>query len=282
MGCILTADSGSTKTHWILTDEKNGTLEVATAGINPVRDTQSAIFLLLQHDLLTQLPTDNISEIHFYGAGCIHPYSESVRAALHSTFPEARISVNSDLLGAARALLRNEPGIACILGTGSNCGRYDGHQIAESVPALGYILGDEGSGAVLGRTLVGSLYKGLLGDELRSQFEAEYRTSQADIIERVYRGAQPNTFLASLTPFLAHHRSEPAIHDLLCDAFRQFARRNLARFSPQYTTANFVGSIAHVFQPELSEALCAEGLQLGRVLRNPAPEIARFHAATRH
>jgi len=148
MNCILIADSGSTKTDWILISSENGILEIQTTGINPVRDSQDAILLVLEKELQKQIPADYvISEIHFYGAGCVMPFSQGVIDALKIIFPQAQTTVESDLLGAARALCGKQEGIACILGTGANSCLYDGNQIVSNVPPLGFILGDEGSGA---------------------------------------------------------------------------------------------------------------------------------------
>ena len=169
---ILVADCGSTKTDWTLSSREYGIQEVHTLGINPVRDSQDAIFRVVAEELVPQLPADcQPAEIFFYGAGCMQPYSQTVHNVLQQIFPQASIQVESDLLGAARALCGCRPGIACILGTGANSCLYDGQSITAHVPPLGFILGDEGSGAVLGRTLLGNLLKGIFPQEMRLEFE---------------------------------------------------------------------------------------------------------------
>lgn len=278
MHAILTADCGSTKTHWILSSEQGDILEIMTAGINPVRDSQSVVLRVLKEEVMPQIVHhETVGHIFFYGAGCIAPFSQTVYDALASLFPEADIHVDTDLMGAARALCGNKPGIVCILGTGANCGLYDGQHITENVPPLGFILGDEGSGAVLGRTLLGNVFKGLLDHSVIEAFRSETGLGQDDVIQRVYRESQPNVFLASLVPFIAGHMDNRGVAEMVTEAFRQFVRRNVVRFKALHSDVNFVGSIAHVFQPQLGEALSSEGMQLGTVLRDPAMQIAIYH-----
>ena len=278
MSAILTADSGSTKTHWIFSSEQGDILELKTSGINPVRDSQGVVLHVLNEELMPQIGHgEAVDHIYFYGAGCIAPFSKSVSEALAGLFPEADIHIDTDLMGAARALCGNEPGIVCILGTGANCGLYDGERITENVPPLGFILGDEGSGSVLGRTLVGNVFKGLLSPTLVEAFIRETGLQQADVLQRVYRESQPNVFLASLVPFITRHIDDAGIEEIVVETFRQFVRRNVVRYKPLHTHVNFVGGIAHAFRPQLQRALASEGMQLGTVLRDPATQIAVYH-----
>lgn len=277
MKSLLIADSGSSKTDWVFTSETNGTLEVHTTGINPVRDSQRAILDVLTQELLPQLTYTHISTIHFYGAGCIPPYAEEVKTALKICFPESNIHVESDLLGAARALCGRSPGIACILGTGSNSGLYNGKEIVQNVSPLGYILGDEGSGAVLGRILVGNVLKNQLEAPLCHEFLLHFSLTPADIIERVYRQPQANRFLASLVPFLHLKRKHPQIHELLVEAFKQFLQRNIRQYNQPDLSVNFVGSIAYYFEEELHEALQSESMKRGVILQKPIVGITNYH-----
>ncbi len=279
---ILVADSGSTKTDWALSSRENGIVEVRTSGINPVRDSQDAIFRVLEEELVPGLPVGcQPSEVFFYGAGCLPPYSQSVTRALARIFPGAVAQVDSDLVGAARALCGCQPGIACILGTGANSCLYDGRVITAHVPPLGFILGDEGSGAVLGRTLLGNLLKGVFPSEMREEFQHDYALSEADIIDHVYRRPQPNRFLASLTPFIARHREHPQVHAMLVEAFRQFLSRNVCAYGHAEMPVNFVGGIAYAFSDELAEAASAEGMAVGKILRGPIQEMVAYHCTKR-
>ena len=279
VNCILIADSGSTKTDWILTIGENSILEVETMGINPVRDSRDAIFDTIKYYLAARLPKEYIvREIYFYGAGCIDPYKKNVEEVLEHIFGAAyKIDVESDLLGAARALCGNKTGIACILGTGSNSCLYDGKEIVCNTSPLGYILGDEGSGAFLGKTLVSNVLKKIFSQKLQDSFFERFNLTPSSIINKVYREPLPNTFLASLVPFLAEHREEPEIHDMLIWAFRQFFIRNVKAYGHPEMEINCVGSIAFYFERELTEAAAKEGLKIGNILQKPVLNMVKYH-----
>lgn len=290
---ILVADSGSTKTDWLLVRADGSQTELHTGGINPARDARDIIYNVVCHELLTQLPlcsTLNKGEdesphnkgteelaVYFYGAGCIEPFSQTVKGVLNELFPGCRIEVESDLLGAARALCGHDAGIACILGTGSNSCLYDGKDIVMHTPPLGYILGDEGSGSYLGKMLLNGLFKGTLPEILKEKFCNKFGLSLPDIIERVYRQSAANAFLASLVPFIVEHRNHPAIHEMLVGAFSLFFERNIAIYGHKEMPVNCVGGIAHQFETELKEAAIIEGMQIGRILRRPIDAIAQYH-----
>ena len=226
---ILIADSGSTKTDWCVAEDGKILRRIKAGGINPVFLSDEELCDATR-DVARQVEDIRPEAIHFYGAGCIPTQAERVIRALRQAFPAAdRVEVASDMLGAARALCGRQAGIACILGTGSNSCSYDGENIVANVSPLGFILGDEGSGAVLGKLLVGSLLKNQLAPGLKEEFLERYALTPADIIERVYRRPLPNRFLASLSPFLAEHLEDEGIHRLVLDAFRDFLRRNVMR-----------------------------------------------------
>ena len=274
----LVADSGSTKTDWLLLDEEYGNSEFHTTGLNPVRDSSSIITNVLMDELIPCIPSAcEVSKVHFYGAGCMDPYRSELIKILKDIFPNAEITAESDLLGAARALCGKDPGIVCILGTGSNSGLYDGKHIINNISPLGFILGDEGSGAVLGRTLIGNLIKGDMPSGLLEDFLDFFHLTIPEIIDKVYRKPRPNLFLASLVPFIQHHREIPQIHDMLVSSFRQFITRNVCHYGHREMPVNFVGSIAHTFKRELSESIEAEGLILGEIIQHPIQNMAKFH-----
>lgn len=274
----LIVDSGSTKTAWCLTGGSRDDY-YTTDGINPVRDDRDVIWRVLTQQLLPQLAVaaEEVSEVWFYGAGCIAPFKQSVEEVLANTFPEARVVVESDLLGAARALCGRQEGIACILGTGSNSCLYNGLEIASNVSPLGYILGDEGSGAVLGKLLVGNLLKLQMGEELRDAFLREMNLTPALVIQQVYREAQPNRFLASLVPFIVRHEQHPAIQEMLVEAFRSFFVRNIRQYSRPELPVHFVGGIACQFEPHLRRAAALEGFTVGRIDKAPIGAMADYH-----
>ena len=290
---ILLADSGSTKTHWCLMTASGQCSHVHTEGINPVLQPIEVIQATVSDQLLPQIArllwAGTVTHVFFYGAGCTPEKKVLVQQILESVFKKAEVMVASDMLGAARGLFGHESGVACILGTGSGSCFYNGETIEWAVPSLGYILGDEGSGAVLGKRLVSDLLKnqldGVQSTEYRVQTELpslkelffkECETSMADIIDHVYRQPFPNRFLAKLSRFCANHIDDPRIHDLVYDHFVQFIRRNLIQYKPT-SPVGFVGSIAYYYRPILEEAMRAEGMQIGKVLQDPIEGLKEYH-----
>ena len=284
---ILIAASGSTKVHWCLVTASGQCSDVFTDGINPLFQTTIAMQNSISNQLLPQIApllwAGTLTHVFFYGAGCTPEKKVFVQRALEGVFKKAEVQVESDMLGAARGLLGRNAGVACILGTGSGSCFYNGSTIEWCVPSLGYILGDEGSAAVLGKRLVGDLLKNQLSDDLKETFFREQETSMADIIEKVYRQPFPNRFLARLSLFCADHIDDPRIHALVYDHFVQFIRRNLVQyfkhseFSLQDSAVGFVGSIAYYYKPVLEEAMKAEGLPLGTILKDPIEGLKEYH-----
>lgn len=276
---ILIADSGSTKTDWCLCNEGTPILAVQTQGINPYHQTEEAIEQVLAEELLPQLAQlPACLCVIFYGAGCANDTAcGRVREAIQKVLATDDIIIHSDLLGAARALCGHEEGIACVLGTGSNSCLFDGKDIIANVPPLGYILGDEGSSAVLGRRLVGDCLKNQLPEAVRNEFLAEYNLTQETILEKVYRQPLANRFLASLTPFLSKHREVPEVHTLLVESFVDFFVRNVKQYRRPWLPIHFVGSIANVFKAELKEAAESLGMELGCILKSPMEGLVKYH-----
>ena len=273
----LIADSGSTKTDWCVAEDGKILRQIKTGGINPVFQTDEELRHAME-DVARQVEDIRPEAIHFYGAGCIPTQTERVIRALRQAFPAAdEVEVASDMLGAARALCGRRAGIACILGTGSNSCFYDGEHIVANVSPLGFILGDEGSGAVLGKLLVGSLLKNQLTPGLKEAFLEQYALTPADIIERVYRRPLPNRFLASLSPFLAAHLDDAGVHQLVLDAFRDFLRRNVMQYDWQAHDVHCCGSIAFHYKKILAEAAVSLGIRIGQVIQSPMEGLVRYH-----
>lgn len=270
---ILTADSGSTKTDWLLQQGKHSMARRHTQGINPFMLPQKEIEDIVRRELLTDDTFRHIDEICFYGAGCRGAQCAVVEKALRAVWPcAASIIVDSDLVGAAKALCRDNDGVACILGTGSNSCLYVDGEIRQNVSPLGYILGDEGSGAVLGRRLLGDVLKHQLPHNVCEAFEATYHLASDEIIHRVYKEPFANRFLASFAPFLAAQRHEPAIHALLVEEFSRFFRRNVAQYGRRDLPVSFVGSIAYHFSEELRQAAAENGFRIGKIMHAPLDE----------
>jgi len=276
---VLIADSGSTKTHWCITENGKILKEIFTDGINPFYQSQQDIVVLLDSQLVPHLQDFPIDEIYFYGAGCSFPEKKLIVAqALIRFFGAATVEIQSDLLGAARSLLQHEAGIACILGTGSNSCYYDGKEITQNVSPLGFILGDEGSGAVLGKLFVADCLKNQMPEWIRDKFMDEYKLTPAEILDRVYKQPFPNRFLAKFTPFLLSHLEEPQIFNLVFDAFDAFFMRNIMQYPLKDTKIGFVGSVAHYFRDTLEIVAAEHGLMISEIKQSPMEGLVRFHS----
>ncbi len=267
------ADSGSTKCEWIFGDG-NRILRLRTAGINAVQQSPDAI-----RAVLAELPPlDGVEELRFYGAGCGDSFPEAsavLRRELAARFgPGTAIGLGSDLLGAARALFGRGEGIACILGTGSNSCHCRGGEIVANVPPLGYVLGDEGSGAVLGRNLVNGIFKGMI--PLREEFLHTFALTYAGLIRRVYREPAANRFLASFAPFIRAHLDCAPVREMVVRSFGEFAARNLSGY-PAGLPVAFVGGVAAHFEEPLREAMAAAGREVVRIVCSPAEELWKYH-----
>lgn len=275
---ILIADSGSTKTSWCLTDTKGFMEYFTTSGINPFFRSTEHIADELRIFLLPKTGTD-INQIFFYGAGIINTEKGNiVKNALLGLFPKAEIAVHSDLLAAARSTLQNEKGIACILGTGSNSCLYNGKEIIEHVPPLGFILGDEGSGAVLGRKLVADYLKRLMPDNISKKFQNHFKITYADFLESVYKKEKPNQFLAQFVPFIYENISEEYCVRLVENSFEEFVTRNISRYSDfREQPICFVGSVAFFFQEQLKNVSLKNNLRLNAVLKEPLAGLLNYH-----
>lgn len=275
---IIIADSGSTKTQWCLTGKNRETSFVTTSGINPFfRSGQD-----IEKELRQEIPAgwkSAATRIVFYGAGIINAEkAKVVKNALSHVFCNAEMEVFSDLLAAAHATLGNSPGIACILGTGSNSCYYDGEKIAAHIPPLGFILGDEGSGAVLGRKLLADYLKGLLPAHLSEKFKLQFPYSYTELLEKVYRQEKPNRFLAGFAPFLSENIHEKYCINLVENAFQEFINRNIGRYpGADETRVCFVGSVAWHFREQLQKVMQNNRLQTGTILKEPMDGLIKFY-----
>lgn len=279
---ILIADCGSTKIDWCALD--NGKLEkqVFTMGMNAVMLTEEEMRERIGAELMPELGSlaDRITAVFFYGAGCIsEEVCSNVALAIKANIPSAEtVEVYTDLLAAARALCGHEPGIACIMGTGSNSCYYDGKHIGANVSPLGFILGDEGSGACLGKLLVGDILKNQMTPELKEKFLKQFNLEPADIIDRVYRKPFPNRFLASLSPFLAQNLDEPCVRTLVLNSFKAFLKRNVMQYDYQHSKVHFIGSVAFHYKEVLAEAAQEMGVQIGTILQSPMEGLISYHS----
>lgn len=296
---ILIADSGSTKTDWTLVHSTHpllGSQVIATfhtQGITPIHQTPADIRSILEKELLSsisifpraQLINSGILEgsllqkidIFFYGSGCTPAHVPMMKQLLAEVLTPRSVEVHSDLMAAARALCNREAGIACILGTGANSCLYDGEQIVQNTPALGYILGDEGSGSVLGRMFLNAIFKRPELADVRDQFLKERKFTQADVIQKVYREPMANRFLATTSLFIHDHLDNPLLRQLVVDNFRTFFQRNIVPYGRPDLPVHFVGSMAHHYPDELQEAAKIEGFTVGNTVQSPLEGLITYH-----
>ncbi len=276
---IIIADCGSTKCDWLLLHGgRDQTLE-NTVGFSPFFHTTEEIKSIVVEQLLPKLSADEVEEIFFYGTGVHDEHrAEIVAAALRQVFTKAKIEVEHDLLGAARATCFHEAGICCILGTGSNSCYYDGKNIIDNVPSLGWLIGDEGSGTHLGKALLRAKFYRELPADLEMAFNSAYPEGQDAIKDRVYeKGA--NAYLATFTQFLGDHLKHPFVKKLVDGCLGEFLDRHVLKYKGhQHVPIHFVGSIAHHFQDNLAKCLEDRKLTLGTVVRKPIYPLADFHS----
>lgn len=283
----LIVDSGSTKTSWCFaflpnTSSADGARTVTTEGLNPavmsVEEVEEKIAKALNHCLQSlSISAADVDNVFFYGAGCIAGRTVVVSESIQSILVDAKIYVADDLLGAARALCGHKAGIACILGTGSNSCLYDGKNIVAHTPALGYVLGDEGSGAVLGRKFLNAVLKQTLPENIRKRFLQESGLDMAEVINRVYRSPAPNRFLASMSKYIHGYLDENEVRDIVIDNFEDFIRNNILAYGDEFRTINVVGSIAYHYKEQLTEAASRNGFQIGKIIKSPIEGLIEYH-----
>jgi N-acetylglucosamine kinase-like BadF-type ATPase len=276
---ILLADGGSTKVDWCLIEHGSIIKRVFTKGANPFFRTMEDISSEIRFALAPELKDYAIDAIYFYGAGCAFPEkNEIIREAIAENFDTTNIEVGSDLFGAAVGLCGDQAGIACILGTGSNSCFYDGTKIAENVSPLGFILGDEGSGAVLGKLFTGSCLKNQLTKGIKEQFYESMQLDNAQILDRVYKQPLPNRFLASICPFIKANLSDQSVHDLVYNAFADFFRKNVMQYDYCSHKVSFAGSVAYHFKDVLYEAAAGLNIEIGTIEQSPMDGLAKYYS----
>jgi len=276
---ILIADSGSTKTDWVLCNGSIIIKRVKTQGLNPTIQSSDEILAVLKAELADNIDTTAPQKIFFYGAGCAYDTANNrMKQALEAVFTTKEIEIYSDLLASARALCGHEEGIACILGTGSNSCLYDGKNIIDNTPSMGYILGDEGSGAHLGRQLVSDCVKKQLPKAIREKFMQEYNLDVATILERVYHTPLPNRWLASLTPFIQENKKNAEVHTMLKHCFTQFFQRNVMVYRRSWLPIHISGGIGMNFSEEIRETAESLGLSVGNIVESPMEGLIKFHS----
>lgn len=278
MKSILIADSGSTKTEWCLL-YNNKKKKIITQGLSPYFLNELQISDILKKELVPKLKQALPDEIFFYGTGCSNPANASiVKKALKSQFKQASIKVDHDLIGAAKALCGQEKGVACILGTGSNSCYYNGKKIIKNSPGLGYILGDEGSGAYMGKKVIQYYLYNTFDEDLMERFKAKFNTNAVEILEAVYKKPLPNRYLAGFAIFLAENRGHYMVENIIEDGLNDFFFNHIYKYRESWIMPiHFIGGIAYGFKDVLQDLCDSYELQLGRVLKNPMEGLIKYH-----
>lgn len=276
---IIIADSGSTKTHLKIVNSNRQMEDVYISGINPFYQTEEEIHYNIESRLIGKLDNMSVSKIYFYGAGCAFPEKKQVvNQALSEFFPHADIHIHNDLLAAARALFADKEGLVCILGTGSNSCHYQNGKIIKNVSPLGFILGDEGSGAVLGKKLVANCMKNIYSADLVADFYKSCQTTPAEIMEWVYKRTFPNRYLASLVPYIVENIDRQEMQDLVESSFQEFFQRNVTRYQISTTIPlGFIGSIAYQFQDILKSVATQYGMTVSKIEKEPMQGLVKYH-----
>ncbi len=274
----LIADSGSTKCEWcLLINKKNK--RIITKGISPYFLNEKEIELLIHEELFKKIKQIKIDEIYFYGTGLKSASNILIiKKVLKKIFPSAKIFVHDDLIAAARSLCGKEKGIVCILGTGSNSCYYDGKKKVKNNPGLGYILGDEGSGTYLGKKIIQYYLYGMFDEILKKKFDEKYKTTAAEILDKIYKQPLPNRYLASFSVFVAENRGHQIIDNIIEDSINDFFSMHILKYKEsQSLPINFTGSIAFIFKDAIKEACKNYNLKLGKIVKEPMQGLIAFH-----
>lgn len=275
----LIADSGATKAEWCLIQGRKKK-SIFTQGISPYFLNSEQIISLLQDELLPVLGKTTIDEVYYYGTGCINPNNNKiVENALKKIFGKAScIEVTHDVMAAARALYGNGKGVACILGTGSSSCYFNGKKIAHNRPGLGYVLGDEGSGAYLGKKVIQYFLYDTFDEDLKSLFISKYNIDASGILENVYKKPLANRYLASFAPFLSENRGHFMIENIIEDGINDFFFQHICKFKESWTLpVSFVGGIAYYFKDVIEETCRTYEFTLGKILKNPMEGLSDYH-----
>jgi N-acetylglucosamine kinase-like BadF-type ATPase len=278
-GVQLIADSGSTKTHWCVVNDGKAVNEFLSDGINPFYQSEAEIIAGMEKIFPIELNGYRVEKVCFYGAGCSFAEKKTiVGSSLLHYFPDATVEIESDLLAAARSLFQHEKGIACILGTGSNSCYYDGTGIDQNVSPLGFILGDEGSGAVLGKLFVADCLKNQLPVILKEKFLHQYKLTPALILDAVYKKPFPNRFLAQFCPFILEHIEEPSVFNLVFESFDAFFVRNVMQYTMEDLQVGFIGSIAYCFKDTLEIVASERRITISEIVQSPMEGLLKYHS----
>ena len=276
---LLIADSGSTKTDWRFIDDNREILAFRSEGYNPWLVDAEQMETSMRREALVQLGKQKPANLFFYGAGCGTPEKKEILfSVLSKVFGIAAIEVNTDLLGAARSLCGPEPGIAAILGTGSNSCSFDGTNIIENRPSLGYILGDEGSGAALGKELIRKFLYDDLDLRLKENFVKRFNLTRPQLLDHIYKKPLPNRYLASFSKFIFQNIENPQCMEMVIENFRSFFAHHILRYpNAKELPLHVTGSVGFYFSNLLRRVAEEQGVRLGRVTETLIAGLLNYH-----
>lgn len=280
---LLIADSGSTKTDWRLVSEDGKTVSrIKTQGLNPYFLTENEISEIIEEKVLPQISV--VEKVFFYGAGCgLSVKANQVKNAIDTVIPaRSSAEVAGDILGAARSMLQDKPGITCILGTGANSCVYNGKEIVNDVPSLGFILADWGSGTVMSKDLLSLLLQEKLSQEISDDFRNTYNLDRRQILDNIYNKPMANRFLASFTPFLLKYAEDPSCREIIMNNFRNFFSYYVLRYDldKKERKVGITGSVAFHFRSYLSEIAREMEIEVEEIIQHPMEGLVRYHALT--
>jgi N-acetylglucosamine kinase-like BadF-type ATPase len=274
----IIADSGATKCQWtIVSSNKKTTL--TTVGISPYFLSAAQIQTIIEKTFKNKIKLDSVDAVYFYGTGLSNPKNVTeLKKALKAVFTKASFDIQTDLVAAARATCQNAKGVACILGTGSNTGFYNGKKITKNSPGLGYVLGDEGSGAYLGKKVIQYYLYKTYDEDLMSRFEKKFATSKDEILNNVYKEATPNRYLAKFTEFLVENRGHYMIENIIEDGLNDFFYAHINKMNEAWLyPIHFVGSVAYGFKDIIKQLALSYEIELGSIVKSPMQGLINYH-----
>ncbi len=275
---ILIADSGSTKTDWRHIKNDGSIVQYKTEGLNPYYESEETIATILNDSLLPQI-NGEVAEVYFYGAGCSSEGNrEVIKNSIAKLFSNATIEINHDLLGAARSLCGTQPGIVCILGTGSNSCLYDGRDIIDNIPSLGFILGDEGSGAWLGKKLLNEYFSKSMPEAAKAKFETSFALTREDVLAKVYQAHMPSRYLATYSKFIFDNINDPYFYGIVKQGFELFYKMTVMNYENfEKSTIHFTGSVAYHYSNILRKVASDLNIHVKNIVESPIAGLTLFH-----
>lgn len=274
----IIADSGATKCQWTVVQSKKKTT-LTSVGISPYFLSAAQIQAIVEKTFKNKIKLDSVDAVYFYGTGLSNPQNViQLKKALKAVFTKAKLDIQTDLVAAARATCKNTKGVACILGTGSNTGFYNGKKITKNSPGLGYVLGDEGSGAYLGKKVIQYYLYKTYDEDLMSRFEKKFATSKDEILNNVYKESTPNRYLAKFTEFLVENRGHYMIENIIEDGLNDFFYAHINKMNEAWLyPIHFVGSVAYGFKDIIKQLALSYEIELGSIVKSPMQGLIAFH-----